>query len=174
MRSWILLGLAFFSACEDKGIGLPCELPGSDDGGVESNTQVVSNAVECPENVCIQMAGRPSGKGPIDSKTGLARRPQPVSYCTATCSSSADCEGGQNCWNEAGSAQMKFVCVKPILLDNVPGPSTGLQCRGICICEKDARRQTNPRLMKPEQNGQCDCVSEDCDCEVATPDQCEE
>ena len=63
----MILALAGVSACEDKGIGLPCELESQagGDGGVSSpeTTQVIPQAVECPESICIQMARRPPTKG---------------------------------------------------------------------------------------------------------------
>lgn len=159
MRPWIMLAFCWLG-CEDKGIGLPCDLPGSQNA---SSTQVVSNAVECPESVCILMSGREPTKG---------GRTQPLAYCTATCSNSSDCEGGQNCWDPAHENQLPFVCAKPVLLDSDPGPGCGLQCRGVCICEADARRQTNPPLFR-SKDGNCDCIDPACDCEVVTPELCD-
>lgn len=157
-----MLGVA---ACEDKGIGLPCELEGqsSRDGGTASTprtTQVIAQAVECPESICIQMAERPASK---------LENPQPQAYCTAKCSNDSDCEGGQNCWHVDPVTQirtkLRFRCVKPIVISTDvedPDEGGGLFCDGLCICESDARRQTNPVVMEPDE-----------DCPQNDPDLCE-
>ena len=176
MRPWILLALLGVSACEDKGIGLPCQIENLGDGGVSApeTTQVITEAVECPESICIQMAKRPPTK---------AGEPQPQAYCTALCSSDSDCEGGENCWhvdpdNPSRRTKMRYRCVKPIVISTDakdPEAAGGLFCEGICICEADARRQTNPVVMVPE----AECArrkSNDqlCDWEVKDPPQCVE
>jgi len=159
----MLIALLGWSACEDKGIGLPCDLPG--DGGATA-TQVVSQAVECPESVCIKMAKRQPVAGD---------QPQPVAYCTTRCSSDADCEGGENCWSPTGDQQMRFRCVKPVLVD-IAEEGAGLACEGICVCEADARVQTNPVLCRCEETGQnCEeAVSiDECEWSRVEPRQCQ-
>ena len=147
----MILALVGVSACEDKGISLPCELESQAgcDGGVSSpeTTQVIPQAVECPESICIQMARRPPTKG---------GDPQPQAYCTARCSSDSDCEGGENCWHqdpEGHRTKLRYRCVKPIVISTEMGEKateSGLFCKGLCICEADARRQTNPVVMEPD------------------------
>jgi hypothetical protein len=170
MRPWILLGLVGVSACEDKGIGLPCELESQTvkegkEGGVSppATTQVIAQAVECPESICIQMAGRPP------TKAGDA---QPQAYCTATCSNDSDCEGGENCWREDPKnpdrrTKMRYRCVQPIVIatraEGDESEDTGLFCDGLCVCEADARRQTNPVVMEPDRS-----------CRQANPQLCED
>jgi hypothetical protein len=138
-----------------------------------STTQVISQAVECPENICIQMAKRPAFSG------GQA---QPQAYCTAKCNSDSDCEGGENCWredpNDANArTRLPYRCVKPIVISTEEGQEDsgagGLFCEGLCICEADARVQDNPVVMRPSE----DCREENeqlCqDWDVVDPPQCE-
>lgn len=177
MRPWLLLSLVGVSACEDKGIGLPCQLEGQaslDGGTAPVTTQVIPQAVECPESICIQMAKRDSTAG------GVA---QPQAYCTARCGSNSDCEGGENCWlqdpvDPTKRVRLPFVCVKPIVIateaSGKEAAGGGLSCEGLCICEADARIQDNPRVMVPDDT--CDeGMLQLCeDWEVRDPPQCVE
>jgi hypothetical protein len=169
MRLWIVLALLGWSACEDKGIGLPCGNSGGQAGGAATSTSITSEAVECPKSICLQMSGRPD-RLPVDCVPGgsTACRTQPVAYCSATCSSDSDCEGGQNCWSADGTRRMPFRCLKPQLLPD----DSGLCCKGVCVCEYDGRRQDNPVLMKPVANCQSSDPQNECNYTSVEPSQC--
>ena len=71
---------AFSFACEDKGIGRPCDLEASSDP-----TQALYNAhaSECPSHLCVKPA----------LQAGVASDLDTGPYCTATCNSDSDCDG---------------------------------------------------------------------------------
>ena len=93
-----LLALAAFGsmACEDRGIGRPCDVLAD-----ASTIQAVYNpsALECPSRICLKPDVQPGGTA-VGTTTTDANGQQHVivaptgPYCSATCSRDSDC-GGQ-------------------------------------------------------------------------------
>jgi hypothetical protein len=125
-----VLALAAFGsmACEDNGIGRPCDVLA--DAGQK---QAVYNpqALECPSRICLKpivQEGATAG-GTLDS-TGKGVRPTGP-YCSATCSKDSDC-GGQK--RDMKSAADDARCMTGYTCGVVfeVGPFC---CKKLCICK---------------------------------------
>jgi hypothetical protein len=127
-----LLALAAFGsmACEDNGIGRPCDIQA--DAG---QTQAVYNpqALECPSRICLK---------PVNENQAIVTTGP---YCSATCSKDSDCGGqkkDQSNPNDfrCGSGYacgVAFVvgelcCKKLCLCKDFLPPGTGLQTPTTC------------------------------------------
>ena len=104
-------------ACEDTGIGRPCDLLVADAG----QTQAVYNsqALECPSRICLKPARQ---EGVSDVTTGP--------YCSAECSKDSDCDGQK----KDNAVAEDHRCVKGYAcgVAFVVGP---LCCKKLCLCK---------------------------------------
>jgi hypothetical protein len=127
-----LLALAAFGsmACEDNGIGRPCDVLA--DAG---QTQAVYNpqALECPSRICLK---------PVNENTQLVTTGP---YCSATCSKDSDCDGQKKDMSDTNDHRcgsgyacgVAFVvgqlcCKKLCLCKDFLPPGTGLQTPITC------------------------------------------
>lgn len=142
-----LLGLAAFAnmACEDNGIGRPCDLMA--DAGA---SQAVYNAqaLECPSRICLKPVVNTNNQSEID--TGA--------YCSATCSKDSDCEGQKRDGNDPNDKR----CTKGYAcgVAFVVGP---LCCKKVCLCKDflGDKGVTIPPVCSASTNGgQTACTEE--------------
>ena len=129
-------------ACEDNGIGRPCDV-GADAG----QTQAVYNnqALECPSRICLK---------PVNQNVGTNVDTGP--YCSATCSKDSDCDGQKRENADTGDYRCKggYACGVAFVV----GP---LCCQKLCLC-KDflgtgllTPQICDPKL--PENHGKTAC-----------------
>lgn len=132
-----LLALAAFGsmACEDSGIGRPCDILA--DAG---QTQAVYNnqALECPSRICLK---------PVNENTS----PKPTGpYCSATCSSDSDCSGQK----KDQSDPTDFRCGSGYAC-GVAFVVGALCCKKVCLCKDfllPGTGLTTPPTCDPKQN----------------------
>ena len=132
-----LLALAAFGsmACEDNGIGRPCDVLA--DAG---QTQAVYNnqALECPTRVCLKPLRQEGVSNIVD--TGP--------YCSAICSKDSDCDGQKRDSKEASDKRCAggYACGVAFVV----GP---LCCKKLCLCKDFLGAGLNtPQTCDPAQN----------------------
>jgi hypothetical protein len=122
-------------ACEDNGIGRPCDVmaPATKDQAVYNN-----QALECPSRICLKPVVESDAKQYSD--TGP--------YCSATCSKDSDC-GGQsrdNADSEDKRCTQGYACGVAFVV----GP---LCCKKLCLCKDFLAGAVNvPLACDPKQN----------------------
>jgi len=138
-----LLALAVLGnmACEDHGIGRPCDVMAT--AGQE---QAVYNdqALECPSRICLKPLKEEAKKADVDTEA----------YCSATCSKDSDCDGQKRDNGDLADKRCKggYACGVAFVV----GP---LCCKKLCLCKDflfgavTIPLQCDPR----ENNGQTAC-----------------
>ena len=105
-------------ACEDNGIGRPCDLLA--DAG---QTQAIYNsqALECPSRICLK---------PVVEEGSSAGGLQTGPYCSAECSKDSDCAGQKkdNADPNDHRCQSGYACGVAFVV----GP---LSCKNLCLCK---------------------------------------
>ena len=138
-----LLALAVFGsmACEDNGIGRPCDI--LVDAG---QSQAVYNpqALECPSRICL----KPVNENSANVTTGP--------YCSATCSSDSDCSGQKKDMSDNSDHRCAtgYACGVAFVVG-------ALCCQKLCLC-KDflvaGAGLTTPTACDPKlNNGKTAC-----------------
>jgi hypothetical protein len=139
------LGLAAFAlfastACEDKGIGRPCDI-------TESTTALQgaynSNATDCPSRLCVKPA----------VQAGISSELDTASYCSAECASDDDCNGQTRDPANKNDKRCRkgFTCAPAF----GQGP---LCCKKICLCRDFYSASVGPALpnaCNPDAGASC-------------------
>ncbi len=140
-----LLGLAAFAnmACEDNGIGRPCDLMA--DAG-PSQAVYNAQALECPSRICL----KPVRDNEKELETGA--------YCSAQCSKDSDCEGQKRDGNDKNDKRCTsgYACGVAFVV----GP---LCCKKVCLCKDflSEKGVTVPLTCDPrENNGKTACADD--------------
>ena len=113
----LLAGFAFSLACEDKGLGRPCDI--TTDASATQGAYIV-NATDCPTRLCVKPAVQP-GVSTTDFNTGA--------YCSAICKTDSDCDGQTRDFGNQHDTRCKkgFTCA-PVF-----GEGT-MCCTKLCLC----------------------------------------
>jgi hypothetical protein len=130
-------------ACEDKGIGRPCDILA--DAG---QTQAVYNnqALECPSRICLK---------PVRADT-VSKDIQTGPYCSATCSSDSDCDGQKKDMSDNSDyrCQNGYACGVAFVVG-------ALCCKKLCLCKDflpPGTGLTTPPTCDPKlNNGKTAC-----------------
>ena len=137
-----LLVLAAFGsmACEDNGIGRPCDILA--DAG---QAQAVYNpqALECPSRICL----KPLNQGTTVVETGA--------YCSATCSKDSDCDGQKKDMSDNSDHRCAsgYACGVAFVVG-------ALCCKKLCLCKDFLPPGTGlqaPQTCDPARNGGLGC-----------------
>jgi hypothetical protein len=132
----LFIALAIATACEDKGIGRPCDLRADViDGGVSATTGVYnSNATDCQSRICMKPA----------VQAGVATDLDTGPYCSAVCSSDSDCNGQTRDDSNPNDKRCKkgYTCALAFgagqSIDVSGQPTNGTQplcCVKVCLCK---------------------------------------
>ncbi len=142
-----LLALAAFGsmACEDNGIGRPCQVLA--DAG-QQQAVYNSQALECPSRVCLKPVQQPGGKKGLPQDTGP--------YCSAVCSKDSDCDGQKrdNSDDSDKRCSSGYTCGVAFVV----GPFC---CKKLCLCKDflgDTSLQTPVTCNKSLNGGQTGCL----------------
>lgn len=137
------------AACEDKGIGRPCNLGES----VSANQGAYSvAATDCQSRICVKPALQP-GVLQDNFDTGP--------YCTATCASDDDCQGQTRDRSDPNDKRCKtgFVCATPFgASEDTPGGGK-LCCQRLCLCRDFFLSAVGPATPSSCQPGAADACS---------------
>jgi hypothetical protein len=128
------------AACEDKGVGRPCDVR-TDAGGATGAYAI--GASDCPSRLCVKPAVQPGVS--VDLVTSA--------YCTIQCSSDTDCDGQTR--DPANSLDKRclkgFVCA-PIF------DKGDLCCTKLCLCRDFYSASVGPATpdaCKPDSGVTC-------------------
>jgi hypothetical protein len=123
-----LLVLGVGTACEDKGIGRPCDITFDASPNQGAYTHKAS---ECPSQLCVKPAIQPGVINTLD--TGA--------YCTSQCSSDTDCKGQErDPGNPLDTRCRKGYTCAPVF-DKGP-----LCCEKLCLCRDFFSSSVGPAI----------------------------
>ena len=133
----LLIALAAFAtmACEDNGIGRPCDVQAD-----ASATQALYNdqALECPSRICLK---------PVQQTSDTVTTGP---YCSAECSKDSDCDGQKKDMSQVDDhrCQHGYACGVAFVV----GP---LCCKKLCLCKDFLGKGAVqlPLTCDPSQNG---------------------
>jgi hypothetical protein len=114
-----LAALAGAQGCEPKAVGRPCHLPADSPA---SASIFDPQALECPTRLCLRQ-----GKDPA-----LAQTVDTGPFCTAACSSDADCDDGETRDSDDRDdrrCRRGFLCGVAVQTGSVAC------CRKVCLCK---------------------------------------
>ncbi len=152
LASSMLLATAMListAACEDNGIGRPCNL--GEKVSVDEGAYSV-DATDCQSRMCVKPAIQP-GVLRDNFDTG--------SYCSATCSSDDDCQGQTRDRSDANDRRCKtgFVCAVPFGASKDVAGGGKLCCQKLCLCRDFFSAAVGPATPSSCQPGAADSCS---------------